>query len=497
MKTAEKYLYGMTLVVGIITVSLFSTLLEKRPGEKKKKADKTSLVKNRGAVPSVDISRENPELERYFRSLRDVADDSRELDQRFGAGSGHQREFEQIQARQPALETEKDNQTPGNAGPGEVRLAVLNRGGKPPKNWRDQVPVRDLAMGGLSDYNQAVGSGRISAAQKKQVSVRSAGYLKGLRDWKKSDESDSADPKAKTVAGAAGGGKPVVAAGSGDTGKFEQYLVRSGDSLWGLSRLFGTTIGKIKTLNPQLKKRPLYVGEKIRIPASKKARRALLELRSNKEKAPAKADTKKLKKKVGDKQEVASGGDAPKEEGGAAKKEKTSKTPVKSGHKNTTPAKKEPQGKKTAKSGKSGQYEWKKVFTRPVGGPVTSGFGYRKDPFNSRRRYFHPAVDIAADMFTPVISTGDGKVIFAGRSGGYGNKIIIRHPYGYVSSYSHLAKMVVKKGDIVRKGQKIGEIGRTGNVTAAHLHFEIRKWRKAIDPLSVFDKKIKVKKEDS
>jgi murein DD-endopeptidase MepM/ murein hydrolase activator NlpD len=97
----------------------------------------------------------------------------------------------------------------------------------------------------------------------------------------------------------------------------------------------------------------------------------------------------------------------------------------------------------------------------------------------------HLGLDLASNKGTPIYAALDGTVIYAG-SGfrGYGRFIIVENELGWATFYGHLDKMLVKNGEHVEKGQKIGKMGRTGRATGTHLHFEVRKDKKAIDPLA-------------
>ncbi len=114
-------------------------------------------------------------------------------------------------------------------------------------------------------------------------------------------------------------------------------------------------------------------------------------------------------------------------------------------------------------------------FATPVKTSVrfTSGFGRRVDPINGRGR-MHSGQDLAGARGTPILSTADGTVIFAGRQSGYGNVIKIRHAFGYETVYAHLNSIKVKKGETVSRGDVIGGMGNTGRSTGTHLHYEIR-----------------------
>ena len=109
----------------------------------------------------------------------------------------------------------------------------------------------------------------------------------------------------------------------------------------------------------------------------------------------------------------------------------------------------------------------------PARGWVTSDFGQRLDPYTADR-VMHAGLDIAAPHGKEVYSPSDGTVVFAGLEGGYGNVIVIDHGYGIKTRYGHLAKMLVKAGDKVKRGGLIAAVGNTGRSTGPHLHYEVR-----------------------
>ncbi|MFA4838211.1 MAG: M23 family metallopeptidase [Candidatus Neomarinimicrobiota bacterium] len=123
---------------------------------------------------------------------------------------------------------------------------------------------------------------------------------------------------------------------------------------------------------------------------------------------------------------------------------------------------------------------------RPVQiGYITDGFGYRKDPFTSRRQ-FHYGVDISAPNGTSVFATADGVVEYAGPFGTYGRVIRIDHGYGYTTLYAHLSRMTVNPGQVVKRGQKIGEVGTSGRSTGPHLHYEVCQYKIYKNPLDYY-----------
>lgn len=104
---------------------------------------------------------------------------------------------------------------------------------------------------------------------------------------------------------------------------------------------------------------------------------------------------------------------------------------------------------------------------------MSSGYGYRRDPVYGSTK-FHAGLDFASKMGTPVYATGDGVVESAMRRGGYGNCIDISHGYNYLTRYAHLSEILVKPGDVVKRGDLIGKVGSTGKSTGPHLHYEVR-----------------------
>ncbi len=119
----------------------------------------------------------------------------------------------------------------------------------------------------------------------------------------------------------------------------------------------------------------------------------------------------------------------------------------------------------------------------PVRGPhyISSGFGMRRDPFTGRPRH-HNGLDLCAARGTPIVATANGKVVFAGKNGGFGRTIEIDHGNGYVTIYGHSDKLLVAEGDVVRRGDRIGLVGDSGRSTGVHLHYEIRQNDTAINP---------------
>jgi len=113
---------------------------------------------------------------------------------------------------------------------------------------------------------------------------------------------------------------------------------------------------------------------------------------------------------------------------------------------------------------------------------LTSKYGYRTHPIEGTRK-MHKGIDMAAPTGTPVYSPYEGKVVYAGNASGYGNYVKIQHADGTETRYGHLNSINVSAGDTIKPGQKIGGVGSTGDSTGPHLHYEIRKNGKSINPL--------------
>ena len=125
--------------------------------------------------------------------------------------------------------------------------------------------------------------------------------------------------------------------------------------------------------------------------------------------------------------------------------------------------------------------------TRPTDSYVTSDFGYRMHPVLGGRAH-HNGIDFEADIGDPVRSAGNGLIKFAGWKAGFGNVVEIDHQNGYVTLYAHNSAFVVKEGDIVRAGQVVAKAGSTGRSTGPHVHFEVHKEGRPVNPRVFLDK---------
>lgn len=120
------------------------------------------------------------------------------------------------------------------------------------------------------------------------------------------------------------------------------------------------------------------------------------------------------------------------------------------------------------------------VWTKPAWGRITSGYGTRRHPVY-RRRYFHSGIDIGV-RYSTVRAARDGHVTFSGWLGSYGYAIIIEHTGGYKTLYAHLSRLYVRRGQFVRGRARIARSGNTGLSTGPHLHFEIIRNGRAVNP---------------
>jgi murein DD-endopeptidase MepM/ murein hydrolase activator NlpD len=117
----------------------------------------------------------------------------------------------------------------------------------------------------------------------------------------------------------------------------------------------------------------------------------------------------------------------------------------------------------------------------PVDGRISSGFGARVAPTKGASSY-HPAIDIAAPIGTPVKAAAGGTVIYVGKMGGLGNVVIVDHGGGTITEYGHLSSILTKKGSAVGQGDVIAQVGSTGISTGPHLDYRVKVGGKYVDP---------------
>ncbi len=133
----------------------------------------------------------------------------------------------------------------------------------------------------------------------------------------------------------------------------------------------------------------------------------------------------------------------------------------------------------------SGLFAW----PLSIAGSITSGFGYRADPFTGEQK-FHGGIDIAAAKGTPVLASSDGFVTVANGTdpwgGGYGYYVMVSHGNGYETLYGHCSAICAGVGQAVSRGEVIAYVGSTGNSTGNHLHFEVRNGGQKMDPMQFY-----------
>lgn len=117
---------------------------------------------------------------------------------------------------------------------------------------------------------------------------------------------------------------------------------------------------------------------------------------------------------------------------------------------------------------------------------MASGYGMRMHPIYKRRK-MHTGMDFSAERGTEIYATGEGKIVHVERSRrGYGNHVIIDHGYGYKTLYAHMSNYTVRKGERIKRGQIIGYVGNTGTSVAPHLHYEVIKNGKKVNPINYY-----------
>ena len=119
----------------------------------------------------------------------------------------------------------------------------------------------------------------------------------------------------------------------------------------------------------------------------------------------------------------------------------------------------------------------------PIMGPITSSFGQREDPvLGNGEGEFHTGIDISAPNGVPIRATGDGTVITAEMSHGYGREVVVDHGHGVETVYGHMSGFAVIAGQAVVRGQVIGYVGHSGRTTGSHLHYEVRIRNTPVNP---------------
>jgi hypothetical protein len=129
-------------------------------------------------------------------------------------------------------------------------------------------------------------------------------------------------------------------------------------------------------------------------------------------------------------------------------------------------------------------------------GRISAGYGWRIHPIYKTRK-FHDGMDFTGKIGTPIYATGDGVVKVARKERGYGKKIVIDHGYGYTTVYAHLNGYNVKRRQKVKRGEIIGYLGNTGVSTGPHLHYEVRKNNRPLNPINYYFNDLTAEEYDS
>ena len=223
----------------------------------------------------------------------------------------------------------------------------------------------------------------------------------------------------------------------------QEHTVRKGDTLSALSRTYKVNMYDLARANTIKSPYTIYVGQKLRLPGTGTVRTAAVSTKTQPS-PTTNAGTENTTNTV-----------APTMQTAAAPKKTISAVPS-----------------PPATTGKG--------FIWPVRGRVLSDFGAKEKGLHN------DGINIAAPEGSPVQATENGVVAYAGNElRGFGNLLLIKHANGYVSAYAHNGKLLVKRGEKIKKGQPIATVGSTGSVNTPQLHFEIRKGKKALDPRSI------------
>lgn len=255
-----------------------------------------------------------------------------------------------------------------------------------------------------------------------------------------------------------------------------EYTARAGDSLYEISRLFDTGMSDLVRLNDLSPPYAVREGQVLRLPSS--AMTPPLPERKPETEDAARSSiatiggggfsgviSRILGRREAMRQEEATGGDGvpiPERKPGGDNVRQVSAAPVK------IPAPPPRAG---------GKFQW------PVRGTIISSYGPKKGGLHN------DGVNIRAARGTPVRAADNGVVAYAGSElQGYGNMVLIRHESRWMTAYAHMEKLLVRKGQTIRKGQDIGAVGSTGSVTEPQLHFEVRRGSDALNPQAFLER---------
>lgn len=277
----------------------------------------------------------------------------------------------------------------------------------------------------------------------------------------------------------------------------QEYRVQQGDTLYDVSRLFGVNSSEIVRLNNLQSPYALRVGQLLRLPSVTRKRQEEMKIAQSKI-MPAVPPVPRVQAEVlsspainrSAEQELRkTGGFLPKDgvQVPSAKQNVNIRNPAAV----RTDSMMRPPTENAALqrtilppvSTKSGLPERaSSKFLRPVNGQMLSSYGAKETGLHN------DGINISAPRGTPVKSAENGIVVYAGNAlKGSGNLLLIRHDDDWVTAYAHMDSIAVKKGDVVRRGQTIGQVGATGSVSEPQLHFEIRRGTTALNPVKYME----------
>ena len=260
----------------------------------------------------------------------------------------------------------------------------------------------------------------------------------------------------------------------------KKYKVQSGDMLGNIAAKHNLTLAQLLKLNPGIKENSvLHVGQELNVTVYEPIIDVVVEYKKyHEEKIPYKTkvieDDTMYKGEQSVKQEGQSGVEAVTYLIREVNGERDGKSVVESKVLSKPVEEVIVKGTKVVPSRGTGDFIWP-----AVGGYISSKMGYRWGKM-------HDGIDIARPSDRTIKAADNGVVVEAGWDSGYGNKIVIDHNNGYRTVYAHLSSMSVSVGQTVSQGSKIGVMGSTGNSTGIHLHFEVHKNGKLVDPLNYF-----------
>lgn len=282
----------------------------------------------------------------------------------------------------------------------------------------------------------------------------------------------AAAPVASKTADAGASAAPVVADAAGT------YTVRPGDTVYKIARANKMSVADLMAANNLTNARQLKVGSQLRLSAAPATTTAPARVPAQAAEAVAPADAGAVAKVTIVNKRVASAaettaGPAPQ---GAGETSTAIAAPIKPAEVQAAPIK-TAEVQPAAASGTIGKFRW------PVQGRVQSKFGPRADGSNN------DGLDIIVPLGTDVLAAEAGEVVYTGDGiPSFGNLVLLRHANGYVTAYAHTDKVLVRRGEKVRRGQTIAKAGKTGQVDQPMLHFEVRQGQTPVDPMPLMEK---------